>query len=157
MASARRDRVASLTLVEPAALAVSARAPRTAAHIAALTPVFASAGDAAVSAREFAARFAAANSTPVPDVSQEALERMTEHLRALRPPWAVPVEATVVTGVPTLVLIGDDDSMYAEVAAVMAGHGATVRAIPGTGHRPHDGPAAGELMVRHWRRVEAQT
>ncbi len=119
--------------------------------------MFASAGDAAVSAREFAVRFVAASATPVPDVSQEALERMTEHLRALRPPWAVPVEAKVVTGIPTLVLIGDDDSMYAEVAAVLTGHGATVRAFPGTGHRPHDEPAAGELMVRHWRRVEAQT
>ncbi|OFE14757.1 hypothetical protein BA895_08720 [Humibacillus sp. DSM 29435] len=157
MASARRDRVASLTLVEPAALAVSSRSPRTATHIAALSPVFAVAGDAAVSAREFAARFAAANTTPVPDVSEEALERMAEHLRALRPPWGVPVDATVVTGIPTLVLIGDDDSMYAEVAQVLAGHGATVRAFPGAGHRPHDGRVAGELMERHWDRVEALT
>lgn len=80
LASARRDLVAALTLVEPAALSLSAGAPRTMAHIAALAPVFA-----------------------------------------------------------------------------VAGNGATVRAFPGTGHRPHDQPAAGELMVRHWLRVEAQT
>ncbi len=82
---------------------------------------------------------------------------MVEHLRALCPPWGVPVAAAVVTGIPTLVLIGDDDSMYAEMARVLAGNGAIVRAFPGTAHRPHDGPVAGELMVRHWRRVEAQT
>lgn len=156
MAAARPDLVASLTLVEPAVLALSARAPRTAAHAAALTPVFAVAGEVAVSAREFAARFAAANGTPVPDVPDEELESLTAHLRAVRPPWVVPVDASVVTGIPTLVLIGDDDGMYAEVAEVLAGNGATVRAFPGGGHRPHDEPAGGELMVRHWRWVEAQ-
>lgn len=156
MAADRPDLVASLTLVEPAALAVSAGAPRTAAHISALTPVFALAGEITVSTREFATRFAVANGTPVPDVPDGDLEGLTAGLRALRPPWAVTVDVTVVTGIPTLVLIGDDDSMYSEVAEVLARAGATVRTFPGAGHRPHDWPEAGDLMVRLWRQVEAQ-
>lgn len=86
MAKARSDLVASLTLVEPAALALCTKAPHTAAHIATLAPVFARADDDTVSAREFAALFAAANQTPVPDATNEVLESLTGQLRALRPP-----------------------------------------------------------------------
>ncbi len=160
MAATRPDLVASLTLVEPAALALSARAPHSAAHIATLAPVFERAGDATVSARRFGARFGAlfaeANGTPVPDVLDEVLETLTTQLRALRPPWTVPVDAKVVSGIPTLVIIGDDGCMYSEVAQALARHGATVREFSGTGHRPHDTAAATDLMVRHWVHVEAQ-
>lgn len=156
MAATRPDLVASLTLVEPAALALSAEAPNTAAHIEALTPVFEQAGDPTVSAREFAAFFAEANDTPVPDVPNDVLENLTGQLRALRPPWSIPVDAKVVNGIPTLVLIGDDDGMYAEVAEVLRGAGATVHVLAGAGHRPHDGAEATGLMVAHWVRVEGQ-
>ncbi|MEO6996599.1 MAG: alpha/beta fold hydrolase [Terracoccus sp.] len=156
MAATRPDLVASLTLVEPAALALSAEAPNTAAHIAALTPVFARAGDPTVSAREFATLFAKANGTPVPDVPDEVLENLTGQIRALRPPWSFPVDAKVVNGIPTLVLIGDDDGMYSEVAEVLKGEGAIVHVFAGAGHRPHDGAEATGLMVAHWAWVEAQ-
>lgn len=155
MATRRPDLVVSLTLVEPAALALCRQAPHTANHIATLAPVFARAVDDTVSAREFAALFAGANGTPVPDVSDEALESLTRRLRALRPPWTVPVDATAVSGIPTLVLIGDDGGMYTEVSQVLAQAGATVRVFPGTGHRPHDGQEATDLMVAHWRSAEA--
>lgn len=59
-------------------------------------------------------------------------------------------------GIPTLVLIGEDDGMYAEVAQVLVSHGASLRAFPGRGHRPHDTSAATDLMVRHWLRVESR-
>lgn len=156
MAATRPDLVASLTLVEPAALALSAQAPHSAAHIATLAPVFERAGDAGVTARQFAALFAEANGTPLPDVPDQVLETLTTQLRTLRPPWTVPVDAKVVSGIPTLVIIGDDGGMYAEIAQVLARHGATVREFPGSGHRPHDGEEATGLMVRHWSDVEAQ-
>ena len=156
VATTRPDLVASLTLVEPAALAVSASAPRTAAHIAALSPVFALAGDVTVSAREFATLFASANGTPVPEVSHEVLEGLTAQLRGMRPPWTVAVDATVVSDIPTLVLIGDDDGMYAEVAEVLRGEGARVHVLADTGHRPHDSEEATALMVAHWHEAPAQ-
>lgn len=156
MAATRPDLVASLTLVEPAALALSAAAPSTAAHIAALTPVFERAGDPTVSAREFATLFAKANGTPVPDVPDDVLENLTGQLRALRPPWSFPVDAKVVNGIPTLVLIGNDVGMYAEVAEVLRGEGAIVHVFAGAGHRPHDADEASGLMMAHWVRVEAQ-
>lgn len=156
MAKARSDLVVSLTLVEPAALALCTRAPHTAAHIATLAPVFSRADDDTVSAREFAALFAVANQTSVPDATNEVIESLTAQLRALRPPWTLPVDARVVCGIPTLVLIGDDDGMYAEVAQVLVGHGASLQAFPGKGHRPHDTSAATDLMLRHWLRAESQ-
>lgn len=155
LATARPDLVTSLTLVEPAALAVCTHAPHTAAHIAAFAPVFARADDDTVSAREFASLFAAANQTPVPDVTDEVLESLTRQLRALHPPWTVPVDATVVSSIPTLVVIGDDDGMYSKVAQVLATHTASVQVFLGAGHRPHDASEAADLMVSHWRRAEA--
>lgn len=150
LAERRPELVASLALAEPAVLALSRHLPRTRAHVAALEPVLA----ADVPARELSRRYAAASGTPAPAVSDDALEELVAHLRAVVPPWRVPVRAAVVERVPTLVALGGPDSPFAEVAAVLAEHGAEVLTVPGTGHRPHDGEAFAAAVAALWAGAE---
>jgi len=90
----------SLVLVEPAALASSRGMPATDAHVAAMAPVFARSGDAGTSDEEFSGLFAAASGLPVPDVPAGVLHRLVAQLRAVTPPWTLPVDAAVAARVP---------------------------------------------------------
>jgi pimeloyl-ACP methyl ester carboxylesterase len=61
--------VHSLVLCEPACFSVARGCPAVDAHVAALAPVFAVAGDRSVSNAEFSGRFAAGMGTPAPDLA----------------------------------------------------------------------------------------
>lgn len=146
--------VRSLTLVEPAALAVCPDAPHTRAHVDALRPVLARAGDHATSDRELSRLFAAAMGRPAPDVPDDVLAALVGELRATTPPWSVPVDASVVSRTPTLVVLGDLDTMYGEVSEVLAAHGADRVVLDGAGHRPHDDERFDEVLRGFWRVVD---
>jgi pimeloyl-ACP methyl ester carboxylesterase len=154
LADRRPDLVASLVLVEPALLHLSRDEAHTRKHVDDLAPVFELADARRVDAREFSRRFAEASGRPVPQVSDEELVELIGHLRATVPPWTFEVDPAFVSAAPTLVALGGEDSMYAEVAASLAARGAQVRTWPGTGHRPHDSAEFTAVLAAHWRLVE---
>lgn len=147
-------RVVSLTLIEPAAFALSADRPHSAAHIAAMEAVFATADDPTVTTHEFSQIFSEGMGIPAPDIPHGELEQLVTHLRSLRPPWTLEVDPTVPERIPTLAIIGDAHPMHAEVGEALAQHGAEVVHRAGLGHRPHDDPAVTDLMRRHWSEAE---
>jgi len=151
LAQRHPELVRSLALVEPAALALSQGMPATDAHVAAMAPVFAQAGDTSTSDEEFSTLFAAASGMLAPKVPADVLSRLVAQLRALTPPWTLPVDPAVVARVPTLVVASAPDSMYGEVAAVLGEHGARVGYVPGSGHRPHDGEAFNRQLEEFWQ------
>lgn len=149
-------RVASLTLIEPAAFALSADEPHSAAHIAAMEAVFASADDPAVTTEQFSQIFSEGMGLPAPEVPDAELERLVTHLRSLRPPWTLEVDPTVPERIPTLVIVGDSHhQMYAEVGEALARAGAELIHHTGLGHRPHDDPEVTGLIRRHWDEAES--
>ena len=156
LATRHPEQVASLTLIDPAAFGISAEGPHTRAHMDALSPVFDRADDPAVSDLEFSAMFAAASGLPAPNVPEERRAVLAAHLRAIRPPWTLDVDPTVPQRISTLVIVGDSDEMYAEVADVLRAQGATVVPRSGLGHRPHDDPEVTEMMREHWSSAENQ-
>src|SRR5690606_35070343 len=150
------DRVHSLVLIDPAAFAICPDAPHTAAHIRAVAPVFARATDPATSHREFSELFGQATGSPPPPLPPDELDALVTHLRALVPPWELAVDVEVVERIPTLVIVGDADPMYAEVGSALAVHGAELVEHAGLGHRPHDDPMITEPIREHWDRVEGR-
>lgn len=147
---AERHGAATLTLIEPAALSLSATAPATCAHIEVMATVYELASDVQVSDAEFFRRFSEALGSPAPPLPDEELSGMGAHLRALRPPWSVEVDPAVSTRVPTLVVTGAGEEMYGDVARVLTAHGAQHVEIPGTGHRPQDDERLSALLLQHW-------
>lgn len=147
--------VRSLTLVELAALALSADAPHTRAHVATMGPVLARADDPATDDREFSRLFAAAMGVPVPDLPPDELASVTRQLRATAPPWTQAVDASVPWRVPTLVVVGGLGTMYDEVSAVLAAHGAERAVLDGAGRRPHDDERFAGLLSGFWATVDS--
>lgn len=150
LAERRPDLVRSLILIEPALLALASGQPHTRAHIEALDPVFASAGDPGTSDLAFLQGFALANGLTVPDAAAEEVTAMARQVRATVPPWQVSVDATVVGRTPTLVVTGSDDSMYTEVARELESLGARRARLPVPGHRPHDHAEFDLVARRFW-------
>ena len=154
LATRHPERVASLALSDPAALALSADQPHSMDHIAALGPVFERAADPTLDDLAFSEMFAQASSLPIPDDAPEVLAAKAAHLRATRPPWTLEVDPTVPQRIPTLVIVGDAHPMYAEVGSALAAFGAEVVEHAGLGHRPHDDPGITERIRAHWLAVE---
>lgn len=150
LAQLHPERIISLTLIDPAALALSRGMPRTDEHIAAMAPVFAKARDPKTSDKEFSRLFAAARGMPAPEVPDDVLTGLAQQLRATTPPWSYAVDPAVARRIPTLVTTGSAESMYSEVAEVLSRHGAQTLHVPGAGHRPHDHDAFNQELERFW-------
>jgi pimeloyl-ACP methyl ester carboxylesterase len=142
--------VASLTLLEPACLDVARGKPAVVEHISAMTPVFAAADDASVSAREFSSRFASAMGTEPPNLPQDVLEAQVARLRALPPPWDTGVNAVGALPVRTLVVTGAWNEMYEQIADALVSLGADHVTLSGNGHRVQDAPEANDLLRQFW-------
>ncbi|HHU08611.1 MAG TPA: alpha/beta fold hydrolase [Intrasporangiaceae bacterium] len=154
VAAAEPQRVVSMVLIDPAALAVCPGATHTAAHIGVLAPVFARAEDPDLTNPQFSELFGQATGNPPPPLPDDQLDALVDHLRAVRPPWEVAVDGWVVARIPTLVVVGDADPMYAEVGSALAACGAEMVEHTGLGHRPHDDPGITERIRAHWLAVE---
>ena len=87
------EAVRSLVLCEPACFSLARGGPGVEEHVAALAPVFARAGDPAVSAVEFSRRFAEGLGTSPAYLPPDVLEETVARLRATTPPWEVKVSA----------------------------------------------------------------
>jgi pimeloyl-ACP methyl ester carboxylesterase len=145
--------VFSLVLCEPACFSVARGCPAVEAHVAALAPVFAVAGDRSVSAAEFSGRFAAGMGTPPPDLPPDVLAVTVARLRSTVPPWEVVVSELVPSHVPTLVLTGSSDPTYDEVAMSLVALGARHVALDGAGHRPQDRADGVAAITEFWSQL----
>jgi len=143
--------VASLVLLEPACLDLARGMPAVEEHIAAMTPVFAAAGDLSVSTREFSRRFAAGMGARPPDLPDDVLEQRVTRLRALRPPWGLGLDPTRPIPRRTLVVTGGWSPLYEETAEAPVGAGARHVTVAGAGHRVQDAARATEILREHWR------
>lgn len=143
--------VASLALLEPACFDLARGKPAVEAHIAAMAPVFAVAGDPAVSGREFFERFARGMGFPPPAAWSDDLEANAARLRRLSPPWGVGLRREEGLPVRTLVLTAPSGPLYAETAAALAALGAVHRTLAGAGHRVQDDPRTTGLLQGFWR------
>lgn len=144
------EAVRSLVLFEPACFSLARGGPGVEEHVAALAPVFATAGDPAVSAVEFSRRFAEGLGTSPADLPPDDLEETVARLRATTPPWEVQVSTLVPGLVPTLVLTGGWSPLFEEVAAALVAAGAQHRVLAGYNHRPQDHPDAVEALADFW-------
>ena len=114
-------------------------------------PCFALANATTVSDQEFGRRFLEALGGPAAAGTQEALGALGRRLRATPPPWEVPVPATIVSVVPTLVVTAGRGTMYDEIAQALEAHGAQRLVVSGFGHRPQDDPSAMVWMESFWQ------
>lgn len=126
-------RVRSLTLCEPAVFSLTRDLPATAARRALLDPLFAAAPGLSDEEyrREYARLVFSAESAPDPGNDPHAAARQ----RLQSPPWDAPLD--IVPGVPTLVLTGEWEPLYEEVAGFLASTGAEHHPVGGN-HRPQD-------------------
>ena len=115
-----------------------------------MTPVFAVADDASVSARDFSLRFAAGMGMEPPDLPDEELRTSVGRLRALRPPWGIGLKPQAGLSARTLVVTGGGSHIYEETAAALVGLGARHVTFDGAGHRVQDDPRAPQVLAKHW-------
>lgn len=150
-AQRRPDMLRSLVLIEPACYDVARGGRNVERHISAMAPVFAVADDPAVDGTDFLARFAAGMGALPPDLDSGTCEAVAARMRCTPAPWEVALRDDTPRLVPTLVITGEANAMYSEVAAALAAKGATHLAIPGAGHRPQDSEA-GLAEICRWQR-----
>lgn len=142
--------VRSLALLEPACFDLARGRPAVDEHVAAMTPVFAVADDAAVPDAEFSRFFADATGTPVPELPEEQLREATRRLRAIRPPWGLGLREDLRLPVRTLVVTGGERPLYEQTAAALVLRGARHVTLEGAGHRVQDDPRLLDALREHW-------
>lgn len=149
--------VRSLALLEPAVFSAARGGPHVEAYVAAMSAVFAAAKDPRVRDGELAVRYLSALGAPgaaIADPGDPSLRSLGRRVRRSTPPWEVPVDVGVLARVPTLVVTGGWSPLYEEVAAAMAGAGASTRVLPGYGHRVQDHPGLNAALQEHWSAAE---
>lgn len=142
--------VRSLALLEPACFDLARGKPAVEEHIAAMTPVFAVADEASVSARDFSRRFAAGMGMEPPELPDEELQASVSRLRALRPPWGIGLQTQQGLPARTLVVTSGWSRMYEETAEALVALGARHVTLEGAGHRVQDDPRTSRALREHW-------
>lgn len=137
------ERIRSLTLFEPAAYSLGRGRPHVEAMIERMTPVVDQAPF--LGAAEYQDRFLTAltGSRPRPAVSDTLA---AERDRLLAPPWSFELPVAAVSVVPTLVVTGNWNAEYEEIAQAIEEAGARHTRLVGYGHRVQDHPDANALI-----------
>ncbi|WP_068249825.1 alpha/beta fold hydrolase [Janibacter corallicola] len=151
-AQRRPDRLRSLVLIEPACYDLARGGRYVERHVRAMAPVFAVADDPDVDGPEFLARFAAGMGDAPPDLDTDKAEQVAARIRTTPAPWEVDLRGDTPRIVPTLVITGEERSMYEEVAAALAAKGAERLVLPRAGHRPQDTEEGMAAMRDFWAR-----
>ena len=147
-AASRADTaVRSLVLCEPAAFSLGRGGPAVEAHIAAIDTVL----RAGLAPAEFQVAFLTALGVvgaelPSTPEALTAAERAALQL----PPWDVDLDPAVFARIPTLVVTGNWNPEYEEIAEALVDLGANHEQLEGHGHRPQDADGFRELVAR-WR------
>lgn len=140
--------VRSLILFEPALYSLARGAEHVEDHIARMSPVLAAAPG--LTAAEYGLAWLTAIGTAEPTVPTTAAElKSAERLRLLPAPWDIPTPASVIAGIPTVVVTGGWNEEFEEIASALVRGGATHRSLTGFGHRVPDHPEANSL-IRDW-------
>ena len=137
--------VRTLVLCEPAAFSLGRGRPAVEAHIAAVDPVM----RARLSPADFYVALLSSLGAvdPEPPDSVEALiaaERMALQV----PPWDVDLDPRVIARIPTLVVTGNWNAEYEELAEVLVELGAHHEHLEGHGHRPQDADGFRDVVDR---------
>ncbi len=142
------ERVASLTLVEPAALALTRDSRATEEHIAQVGPIFARRADLDCSDGELGYALLGSHGGRIhrEDPLNAAVGRT---MREAGAPWEAPLDPKWTMRVPTLVITGGWDDIYEAVAAHLVSRGAEHVVVPGAEHRPQDLPPAHRAITAH--------
>ncbi|MFW7414140.1 alpha/beta fold hydrolase [Demequina sp. SO4-18] len=142
------DKIASLTLIEPSALALTRHTAATEAHIAEVGPIFASRADLDCTDAQlgYALLTALGGRMHREDPLNEAVGRT---MRQAGAPWEAPLDRKWTMRVPTLVITGGWDDIYEDVAAHLESRGAQHLVVPGAEHRPQDLPPAHRAIAAH--------
>jgi len=138
--------VRSLVLVEPAAFSLSRGLPATEAHIAAVDPVMRTWDTTD------AATFAVALLTAlgVPDAVAPPFP-LAETWRLQLAPWHAELDAGVIARVPTLVITGNWNAEYEELAGRLVELGASHQHLEGHGHAAHEHPEFENTARTFWK------
>jgi len=138
--------VRSLVLVEPAAFSLSRGLPATEAHVAAVDPVMRT--WETTDAPTFA--IALLTALGVPDAVAPPFP-LAEVWRLQRAPWHAELDAGVIARVPTLVITGNWNPEYEELAGRLVELGATHTHLEGHGHAAHEHPEFENTARTFWK------
>jgi pimeloyl-ACP methyl ester carboxylesterase len=143
------SRIRSLVLVEPAAYSLGRRGSAVEAHIYSVGPVFAQARG--FSPAEFQIALLRAFGVDDPQEPTTPDELLTaERLRLQRPPWEAKLDPSLISQIPTLVVTGNWNAEYEELAGKLVGLGASHRQLPGYGHGVQHSPDFNALLRDFW-------
>jgi pimeloyl-ACP methyl ester carboxylesterase len=141
--------VRSLVLAEPAAFSLGRGGEAVEAHISAVDPVLRRA--ATLSPEDFQVALLTAFGVPNPPVPTTPEQRLgAARLRLHRAPWDAPLDPGVVGRVPTLVVTGDWNAEYEELARALVGLGARHVQVRGFGHAVQESPAFDAILREFW-------
>lgn len=135
--------VRALVLCEPAAFSLGRGRPAIEAHVAAVDPVM----RAGLPPADLSVALLTALGVmdPKPPSTAEAL--LAAERTALQvPPWDVVLDPSVIGRIPTLVVTGNWNAEYEELADVLVELGARHEHLEGHGHRPQDAGGFRELV-----------
>jgi pimeloyl-ACP methyl ester carboxylesterase len=143
------EAIRSVVLIEPTVFSLGRGLPAVEAHIRALQPVMNQAPRLA--AADFLVKFFTALGAvdPVRPTTTEAL-RVAERMRLQRPPWEANFDPAVIRFVPTLVVTGNWNPEYEELAARLGDLGATHVHVPGRGHAAQDVEEFNDILRQFW-------
>ena len=144
--------VHSLALFEPACFDLVRETPAVEEHIAAMSPAYAVANDARVSARDFSRLFSEGMGTEPPILPAGELLEAVGRLRSMSPPWGTGIVAALGLPVPTLVVTGGCSDLYDQTARALVALGATHVELPGAGHSAHKDTRSTELLRGFWEK-----
>lgn len=141
--------IRSLVLLEPAAFSLSRGTPAVESHIAAVGPVFANARNQ--SAGDFMVAFLASLGSPnaTAPTTEEGIAQ-ARRIQLQRPPWEAQLDPAVFSRIPTLVISGQWNPEYEEVADAVEAAGARRASAEGYGHRIQDSPDLDALVCDFW-------
>lgn len=135
--------VRALVLCEPAAFSLGRGRPAIEAHISAVDPVM----RAGLPPGDFYVALLSALGVVNPD-RPNTVEALTaaERMALQVPPWDVDLDPSIIGRIPTLILTGNWNLEYEELADVLVGLGARHEHLEGHGHRPQDAEGFRELV-----------
>ena len=139
-------RIRGLVLLEPALYSLARGRDAVDAHVVKMTPVFERA--AGQEPGDFWAAFMSAlTGAPGRVPGAEPGRSVAERLRLQRPPWEFEISPRVFEAVPALVITGDWNREYEEIAEALEALGARHEVVRGRGHRVQDDSRVNALLA----------
>lgn len=140
------QRIRGLVLLEPALYSLARGRDAVDAHVAKMSPIFERAGGQ--EAGDFWIELMSAlTGAPGRAPSGESERSQAERLRLQRPPWEFEISPQAFERVPTLVITGDWNREYEEIAEALQVLGARHEFVRGLGHRVQDVSRTNDLLA----------